>query len=208
MKRFLHIVLVLALATACRNPRIIPKDTLTDIYVDMFLADQQVREDNLPHQQMDSLLVYEAVFEKYGYDTDDYLRSVEHYLHDPERFTKVFEEVTRRLEGEVKSLDKIIEYNSWLAGKKAQKYPLVDSLFAPFSKDAVFAGLARVAPDTSRYPAWFRLEAVQEDTLMVSADSLTVAKDSLPAGKPQERKLPERALKLKKELLDKEAGAK
>lgn len=208
MKRFLHIVLVLALAAACRNPRIIPKDTLTDIYVDMFLADQQVREDNFPHQRMDSLLVYEAVFEKYGYDTDDYLRSVEHYLHDPERFTKVFEEVTRRLEGEVKAIDKIIEYNGWLAQKRDQKYPLVDSLLAPFSRDAFFAGLARVAPDTSRYPAWFRLEAVQEDTLMVSVDSLTVDKDSLPAGKPQERKLPERALKLNKELLEKEAVAK
>ena len=95
MKRILHIVLVLVTVAACQGPRVIPKDTLTDIYVDMFLADQQVREEGLSHNQMDTLLVYEAVFNKYGYDTDDYQYSVRHYLRDPERFAKIFEEVTK-----------------------------------------------------------------------------------------------------------------
>ena len=179
MKRILHIVLVLVAVAACQGPRVIPKDTLTDIYMDMFLADQQVRERNLPRPQMDTLLVYEAVFEKYGYDTDDYLYSVRHYLKDPERFAKVFEEVAKRLEGEVSALDKIIEHEQWVADKMAQKYPLVDSLLAPFSKDAVYVGLARVERDTSRYPAWFRLVALNEDSLRYSSDRLWFLKDSL-----------------------------
>ena len=212
MKRFLHIVLVLVAVAACQGPRVIPKGTLTDIYMDMFLADQLVRERNLPSFKMDSLLVYEAVFNKYGYDTDDYLYSVRHYLKDPERFAKLFEEVAKRLEGEVSALDKQIEYQQWLAVKRAIKYPLADSLLAPFSEEAVFVGLARVERDTSRYPAWFRLVAVQEDTLMISVDSLearaardslAAAKDSLavrkdaqaaPKDKPQPKKLRERAL--------------
>lgn len=212
MKRFLHIVLVLVAVAACQGPRVIPKGTLTDIYMDMFLADQLVRERNLPSFKMDSLLVYEAVFNKYGYDTDDYLYSVRHYLKDPERFAKLFEEVAKRLEGEVSALDKQIEYQQWLAVKRAIKYPLADSLLAPFSEEAVFVGLARVERDTSRYPAWFRLVAVQEDTLMISVDSLearaardslAAAKDSLavrkdaqaaPKDKPQPKKLQERTL--------------
>ena len=212
MKRFLHIVLVLVAVAACQGPRVIPKGTLTDIYMDMFLADQLVRERNLPSFKMDSLLVYEAVFNKYGYDTDDYLYSVRHYLKDPERFAKLFEEVAKRLEGEVSALDKQIEYQQWLAVKRAIKYPLADSLLAPFSEEAVFVGLARVERDTSRYPAWFRLVAVQEDTLMISVDSLearaardslAAAKDSLavrkdaqaaPKDKPQPKKLRERTL--------------
>ena len=44
-----------------------------------------------------------------------------------------------------------------------------------------------MARDTSRYPAWFRLVAAHEDTLMVSVDSLEAmrARDtvSAPAGK-------------------------
>ena len=186
MKRILHIVLVLVTVAACQGPRVIPKDTLTDIYVDMFLADQQVREEGLSHTQMDTLLVYEAVFNKYGYDTDDYQYSVRHYLRDPERFAKIFEEVTKRLSAEVAALDKLIEYNDRLTSKKGQKYPLVDSLLAPFSKDAVFVGLARVERDTSRYPAWFRLVAVQEDTLMVPSDSLGVIQDRMGADRPFE----------------------
>ena len=222
MKRILHIVLLLVAVAACQGPRVIPKGTLTDIYVDMFLADQQVREQNLPQPQMDSLLVYEAVFNKYGYDTDDYLHSVRHYLKDPERFAKVFDEVAKRLEGEVEALDKIIEHEQWLAEKRAQQYPLVDSLLAPFSKEAVVAGLARVERDTSRYPAWFRLVAVQEDTLQVPVDSIAAGKDSLSVAKdtlaapvpekervvepakekPRPHRLPERTIN--KELIKKE----
>ena len=186
MKRFLHIVLVLLAAAACQGPRVIPKDTLTDIYVDMFLADQQVREEGKSSKQMDTLLVYEAVFNKYGYNTDDYQNSVRHYLRDPERFAKIFEEVTTRLSAEVSALDKIIEYNDRLASKRGQKYPLVDSLLAPFSKDAVFLGLARVERDTSRYPAWFRLVAVQEDTLLVPSDSLDAKQEEVDSDRPVE----------------------
>ena len=58
MKRILHIVLVLLAAAACQGPRVIPKDTLTDIYTDMFLADQRVRDENVPRARMDTLLLY------------------------------------------------------------------------------------------------------------------------------------------------------
>ena len=186
MKRFLHIVLVLLLAVACRGPRVIPKDTMTDIYTDMFLADQMVRDADIPRAQMDTMLLYEAVFEKYGYDTEDYLYSLRYYLKDPERFGKVFENVAKRLEGEVEALKKIVELRDRIASKRDADYPLVDSLLAPFSKESVFFGLARVERDTSRYPAWFRLAAVHEDTLMVSVDSLAAlrGRDSLSKEKP------------------------
>ena len=186
MKRFLHIVLVLLVAVACRGPRVIPKDTMTDIYTDMFLADQMVRDADIPRAQMDTMLLYEAVFEKYGFDTEDYLYSLRYYLKDPERFGKVFENVAKRLEGEVEALKKIVELRNRIASKREADYPLVDSLLAPFLKESVFVGLARVERDTSRYPAWFRLAAVHEDTLMVSVDSLAAlrGRDSLSKEKP------------------------
>ena len=208
MKRFLHIVLVLLLAVACRGPRVIPKDTMTDIYTDMFLADQMVRDADIPRAQMDTMLLYEAVFEKYGYDTEDYLYSLRFYLKDPERFGKVFENVAKRLEGEVEALKKIVELRNRLASKRDADYPLVDSLLAPFSKESVFVGLARVERDTSRYPAWFRLAAVHEDTLMVSVDSLAAlrGRDSLSKEKPSlevELAEPVRKPELKKDRKEK-----
>ena len=208
MKRFLHIVLVLLLAVACRGPRVIPKDTMTDIYTDMFLADQMVRDADIPRAQMDTMLLYEAVFEKYGYDTEDYLYSLRFYLKDPERFGKVFENVAKRLEGEVEALKKIVELRNRLASKRDADYPLVDSLLSPFSKESVFVGLARVERDTSRYPAWFRLVAVHEDTLMVSVDSLAAlrGRDSLSKEKPSlevELAEPVRKPELKKDRKEK-----
>ena len=186
MKRFLHIVLVLLAVASCRGPRVIPKDTLTDIYVDRCMADQQVREENIPRSQMDTTLVYEAVFNKYGYDTDDYLFSVREYLKDPERFAKVFEEVAERLQGEAKALDKIIEHEEWVAQRLGAKRPQIDSILAPFSKDGIFLGLARAVADSSRYGGWFRLVAVQEDTLMIPVDSLKARKDTMVVEEPVE----------------------
>ena len=186
MKRVLHIVLVLLAAVACQRTRIIPRDTLADIYMDMFLADQVVREENIPHAQMDTTLVYEAVFRKYGYDTDDYLNSVRYYLKDPERFAKVFESVAKRLEGEIDALDKIVQHQAWVANQLGAKRPQLDSIMAPFSKESVYVGLARVARDTSRYRAWFRLMAVQEDTLMVPVDSVKARKDTLAVEEPED----------------------
>ena len=183
MKRYLHIVLVLLVMASCRGPRVIPKDTLTDIYVDMLMADQFVREENISRKQLDTMLVYEAVFNKYGYDTDDYLNSVRYYLKDPERYAKVFEDVAKRLQGEVDALEKIIEHQEWLR-RLGEKRPQIDSILAPFSKENVFLGLARVARDTSRYPAWFRLVAVHEDTLMIPLDSLKARKDTVEANSP------------------------
>ena len=186
MKRALHIVLALLVAAACQGPRVIPKDTLVDIYTDMFLADQMVREMNIPRTQMDTMLLYEAIFEKYGYDTDDYQFTLRENLRDPERFSKVFEAVTKRMEGEIASLDKLIEHQSQVAGRLAAKHPQLDSILAPFSKEAVFRGQVRVERDSSRYPAWFRLVAIQEDTLMVSVDTLEARarRDSLKAVAP------------------------
>ena len=86
----------------------------------------------------------------------------------------------------VNALDKIIEHQDWVAEKMGAKRPQVDSILAPFSKENVYVGLARVARDTSRYPAWFRLVAAHEDTLMISVDSLRAMKarkDSLEAVK-------------------------
>ena len=210
MKRVLHIVLVLLAAVACRGPRVIPKDTLTDIYTDMFLADQMVRDENVPRVRMDTLLLYEAVFQKYGYDTDDYLNSVRFYLKDPERFAKVFESVAKRLEGEIDVLEKIVEHREWVASKLDAEHPRLDSILAPFSKESVYVGLARVARDTSRYPAWFRLVAAHEDTLMISVDSLAAraAKDSLKAEASSEAPgLPEK-MKPEPEKLSKPAPPK
>ena len=164
---------------ACRGPRVIPRDTLTDIYFDMFMVDQQIRENGSSSAMLDTLLVYEPVFEKYGYDTDDYLHSVRFYLKDPERFAKVFEDVSKRLEAEAKSLEPLIELRRQVAEHKVTGSPRTDSVLALFSRDSMSRGPVRMVRDTSRYGAWFRLTAIRSDSLRMPVDSLKAAADSL-----------------------------
>ena len=173
MRKFLHIVVLLAaVAVSCRGPRVIPKDDLTDIYYDMFLLDQQVREDPDLRKQADTTLVYEAVFNKYGYYTDDYLHTLHQYLRDPERFARVLEDVSKRFQDQVSVLDKEIERLDRLAGFLRVKQAPIDSILSIFGRDSVYVGLPRVLRDSSRYGARFRLTEARPDTLMVPADSL------------------------------------
>lgn len=186
MRKVLHIVAVLAVvAVSCRGPRMIPKDDLTDIYYDMFLLDQQVREDPELRSQADTTLVYEAIFNKYGYDTDDYLFSLETYLKDPERFARVMEDVGRRFQDQADELEKEIERLDRIAALlKAGKAP-IDSLLSIFGRDSVYVGLPRVVRDSSRYGAWYRLTDYRKDTLMVPADSLKAKADTVVSALPE-----------------------
>ena len=100
MKRLVSLAaaaVVLLAALSCEGPKRIPRDKMEEIYVDMFLADQRTRSDLDLRNRADTMLVYEAVFEKYGYDTDDFLYSVDYYLRDPERFAKMAQDVVDRL---------------------------------------------------------------------------------------------------------------
>ena len=184
MRKALHILLLLlAVAVSCRGPRVIPRGKLADVYYDLFLAEQQVRDDPLLYSQADTMLVYEAVFNRHGYDTDDYLHSIRYYLKDPERFGKMMQSVAERLENDAKSLDKVIDHLNWVNKYMGMKRPPLDSLLGSFCDDSLYVGLARVVRDSTRYGGWFRLVPVCEDTLMVPADSTRARVDSLAAGK-------------------------
>lgn len=181
MRKSRHIILWVALAlalAACRGPRVIPRDTLTDIYCDLFLTDQRVREDATLRSQADSMLVYEPVFNKYGYNTDDYLYTVKTNLKDPERFAKVMREVVERLRDEGEALKREMDRLDWIDRMLGMERPPLDSILAPFSQDSLYVGLARVERDSSS-AAWFRLVGLGKDTLMVPVDTVSVRKDTL-----------------------------
>jgi hypothetical protein len=208
MRKYLHILMLLValLAVSCQGPRVIPRDKMVDIYCDMLLADQQIRDNNVLRNRADTMLVYEAVFNRYGYNTDDYLHSVSHYLGDPERFAKIMGDVAEKLQSEAGALEKEIGYLDWMDRFLGMKRPPMDSILAPFSKDSLYLGLPRVVRDSSRYAGWFRLVPAQEDTLSV-VDSLSTPSDSLKA-RPDSVAAPADSLKATQEPLSVEVKEK
>ena len=99
MRRSLGHILVFALSAilltvSCQKDEaeVIPRDTLSKIYSEMLLTDQWIITTPSVRMIADTSLVYEPILEKYGYDSDDYRKSVDFYMDDPERFSRILRE--------------------------------------------------------------------------------------------------------------------
>lgn len=179
MRRVLHIVIVMLLAAAC-GPHRISRDDMEDIMYRMLIQDQQVKQDPRLRRQADTSLVYEGIFEAYGYDTDDFLYSLENYLEEPARLEKVMDKVEARLEKEAKGVQQEIDLERWRE-KMLRIYKMVpdttwpkppvrpvDTLLVRLDKDTVQLVLP---PDSlPEYP---------KDSLLFVRDSLLSVRDSL-----------------------------
>ena len=199
MRKAFHIALlllvVLAGVVSCRGPKRIPRKEMEEIFYLMFLQDQQIKQTQALRKQADTMLVYEGIFEAYGYDTDDYLHSLQYYLEEPEKMEKVMDAVADRLEKESGLTQKAIDLERWrkkLMGIYLLPYDtsrapkqgprLVDTLKVRFDGDSVY--LHKVLDSLMLLPQdslIFYRDSLPEpaDTLAVPADTLLTQRDSL-----------------------------
>ena len=110
MKYFLPIVCLLALAVSChRGPERIPRGDMEEIMMQVLLQDQYLKQHSENRRQYDTILVYEGIFEDFGYDTDDFLASLDYYLEDPSRMAKIMESVEDRLNKKLPEIEKELD---------------------------------------------------------------------------------------------------
>lgn len=181
MRGFRHIVLALLVLVAvgsCRGPRRISRSDMMDIYHDMFLLDQQVRTDMQFRRHADTMLVYESVFNQYGYNTDDYLYSVEYYLMDPERFAKMLSEVSDRLKKEGQEVERQITLVEWREGMM-KLYGMPADTTLPRQRDTLFTDTLFIGRDRSKAVFFSFIKAERVDTLSIPFDTLRMAADTL-----------------------------
>lgn len=92
---------------SCRRDgaEVIPRDDLARIYAEMLLTDQWIV--NTPNIRLiaDTSLVYAPILGRYGYDAEDYRKSVDHYMDDPERFARIFRETGEILDAKMADLE-------------------------------------------------------------------------------------------------------
>lgn len=102
---FLSLSLALLLISCSDAPQVIPRKTLADIYAEMFVTDEWLQDNRSKVNRLaDTSFVYAAILEKYGYDADDYLFSVEKYLADPERFSRILRDTEAKLKNRAEAL--------------------------------------------------------------------------------------------------------
>ena len=97
---------VIVLLPSCRkdDAEVIPRTELSRIYAEMLLTDQWILNTPNVRNIADTSLVYEPILEKYGYDPDDYRKSIDVYMDDPERFAKIFRETSELLSARLDEL--------------------------------------------------------------------------------------------------------
>lgn len=95
---------------------VIPRSKMAKIYAEMLVTDQWINSNPSVRKIADTSLVYQPVLEKYGYDLDDYLASVDRYMDDPERFSRIMREAGDIIEKRIKVLEAELDKQ-----KKAQE---------------------------------------------------------------------------------------
>lgn len=193
MKKHFVILLLAAivLAPSCRRngPRVIPRGKLAKIYAEMFVTDQWIQNTPKLRTIADTSLVYEPILEKYGYTSEDYQHSVQHYMDDPERFSRILRTTGEILDDQIKDLKrKQKELKDLEARKLAEskrKYPEYELWYTelPPRNERDYSDTISVGWDTASLMFKFRYmprtDTIYEGVRMsVPADTLTVA-DSL-----------------------------
>ncbi|MBR5300419.1 MAG: DUF4296 domain-containing protein [Bacteroidales bacterium] len=97
MKRILQNIMIMAALAACiltscgkDEAEVIPRGKLARIYAEMLVTDQWIMGTQGVRLIADTSAVYGPILEKYGYDIEDYLLSVDNYMNNPERFARIF----------------------------------------------------------------------------------------------------------------------
>ena len=151
MKKLLLLIVPFVLAVSChRGPERISRGDMEEIMRGILLQDQYLKMQITPKRKLDTTLVYEGIFEQYGYTTDDFLYSLEYYLEDPARMEKVMEKVEARLKEEAKQVGEEVKAQNWRSGfmriynlrpdVNHQPQPsswAMDTLFVQFNKDSL-----------------------------------------------------------------------
>lgn len=184
---------------------VIPRGKMAEIYAEMLMTDQWINSTPGMRMIADTSLVYEPILEKYGYDNLDYLKSVDHYMNDPERFSRILrssgellsrhiKELKKRqkqLEMEQEALDKVLKYQTDYSFEEYFPYlsdePYVhyyDSVTFEMDSCKVYRLVAIETADT----LYDRLRMIIRDSLMVSdtlevTDSIAVSDSIIPAQK-------------------------
>ena len=101
-------VLICGIITSCakEDTRVIPRKKMARIYAEMLVTDQWITSTPGLRMVADTSLVYEPILEKYGYDSDDYRKSIDVYMDDPERFARILRTAGEILQERIVELEK------------------------------------------------------------------------------------------------------
>lgn len=133
LKHIFPVVVAVMLFSSCSGGegKVISRGDLAEIYAEMLMADQWIAKHPELRRTADTSLVYEPILNKYGYTTEDYVRSVDVYMDDPERYSRILRETGVILNDKLEELE--VKRQQQVEEEKHRKY--MESLMAAVEVD-------------------------------------------------------------------------
>lgn len=91
LKLIFPVVVAIILFSSCSSEegKVISRRDMAEIYAEMLLTDQWITSRPELRKKADTSLVYEPILNKYGYTTRDYIHTMDKYMDDPERYSRI-----------------------------------------------------------------------------------------------------------------------
>ena len=110
MKRFGYIFaaflsVLLLFSCGFREAKVISRKDMARIYAEMLLTDQWIVTNPSMRRVADTSLVYEPILNRYGYTKEDYILSVNKYMDDPERYSRILRTTGEILDEKLSALN-------------------------------------------------------------------------------------------------------
>lgn len=206
------LLLAMAISVSCTPVSPIPKNTLQKIYYDMLLVDSML--DSYPDLRMktDSMSVYPAIFERYGYTAEQFMQAQDYWVSRPEEFRKMLESNKKLFDERAAVLSREMEVRDSIADalfalKEAEQAELenfldsisfacrLDTIRVSFSADTFTVAVLDHAADTSA------VDTSAVDTTMVGTSAVDTAGAGSTVTSPKVLEHKEPAVKSKEKKL-------
>ena len=110
MRRFGYIFaaflsVLLLFSCGFREAKVISRKDMAQIYAEMLLTDQWIVTNPSMRRVADTSLVYEPILNRYGYTKEDYILSVNKYMDDPERYSRILRTTGEILDEKLSALN-------------------------------------------------------------------------------------------------------
>ena len=174
--------LIFIAGCSCGGPDVIPRKKMASIYAEMLVVDQWVIAHPGLRTKADTSLVYEPILEKYGYDTEDYRASVEYYMNDPERYSRILRRTTEILDQRLEELNVLKAKDDRIKAIVPVKLAR-ERLYYLRSVDQAWSRGDSAAIEVDSVSAVFELKLYEtSDTLYEGLEIVLRQKDTLAAG--------------------------
>ena len=106
-RRIFPVIVAIIFFSSCSSGegKVISRSDLAEIYAEMLMTDQWIALRPELRKNADTTLVYEPILNKYGYTTQDYVHTMDKYMDDPERYSRILRTTGEILDSRLKELE-------------------------------------------------------------------------------------------------------